>query len=89
MRGKRPAGFRWGLASAFAVAAWVLVALKGSDIAYYVAVGATVSLLQEGIRRWARSKGVPEWTANEAYIARLRRWRRSRHTTSVASRREG
>jgi hypothetical protein len=76
---KRP-GVRWGVAGLCACAAWVIVAVKGTDLAYYFAVGATVSLLQEGTRRWARSKGLPEWSANEAYIARLRRWRRSRET---------
>jgi predicted PurR-regulated permease PerM len=62
----------------FAVAFWVLVAVTGSDIAYYFAVAFTVGLAFERTGQWLRSKGVPEWTANEAYISRLRRWRRSR-----------
>jgi hypothetical protein len=74
---------RWALGNAlFAVAAWVIVGLKDSGIAYYVAVAFTVRLGIDGGWGWARSKGVPEWTANEAYIARLRRWWRSRHTTA-------
>jgi hypothetical protein len=74
---EEPRGFRWTVAGVCAVAAWVLVALKGSDIAYYFAVAFTVDLLLEAARRCARSTGVPEWTANEAYLAQLRRWRRS------------
>jgi len=56
-------------------AAWLLVAVKGGDIAYDFAIGLTVNPLLLAARRWARSRDVPEWTANEAYISRLRRWR--------------
>jgi hypothetical protein len=76
---EKPPSVRWVFVNGlFAVAAWVLVALTGSDIAYYFAIAFTVRLLLDGIQRWARSTGLPEWTANEAYITRLRRWRRSK-----------
>jgi hypothetical protein len=81
---EKPTAFRWRLAGLFAVVSWVVVGVTGSDVTYYLAAGSTVSLAQEGARRWARSKGVPEWAANEAYITRLRRWRRARNTSGGA-----
>jgi hypothetical protein len=35
-------------------------------------------LLGMAIGRVARALGLPTWTANEAYITRLRRWRQQR-----------
>lgn len=64
----------------FAAAFWTVVAVKGSDIAFYFAVAFTVRLTVDGTLQWVRSKGiaVPEWAPNEAYISRVRRWHRSR-----------
>jgi hypothetical protein len=39
---------------------------------------AGIVLIETGIRRFARSREVPKWAADEAYIARLRRWHRTR-----------
>jgi hypothetical protein len=80
---------RWALDAILGGAVWLLVALKGGDIAYEFAVAFTVNPLLFATGRWARSKGVPERTAAEAYISRAWRWRRSRHTTGAASKREG
>jgi hypothetical protein len=79
----------WGVGTGvFVVVGWAFLGMTGSDIAYAFATGCAVALVETGIRRWAGSKGVPEWTANEPYITRLRRRYRSRHTTSVAATRD-
>jgi hypothetical protein len=72
---------RWVVASGlFPITGWVLVAVKGSEMAYSFAIASTAGLLLGATRQWARSKGAPEWAADEAYITRLLRWRRSRYT---------
>jgi predicted PurR-regulated permease PerM len=78
----RPPSRRWVVTHLlFALAFWVVVVVKGTDISYYFAIAFTIRLALDGTWQWLRSKGVPEWTANEAYISRLRRWHRSRTTT--------
>jgi hypothetical protein len=61
-----------------AIACWVVVAVKGSDIAYFVAVAFTYGLVADAGSRWAHATGLPEWRPNEAYLVSLRRWHRSR-----------
>jgi hypothetical protein len=45
---------------------------------WVIPVVAGYVLIEIEIRRFARSRGVPKWTADEAYITRLLRWRRTR-----------
>jgi hypothetical protein len=65
----------------FALASWALVAVKSGDIFPYVfAVVFTLRFPIDAATPWARSVGLPEWSPNEAYVARVRRWLRSRHS---------
>jgi hypothetical protein len=75
---RQAARSRLALEGLFAVASWVVVAVKGGDIAYMFATTYTIGFLVEAARPWARAAGVPEWRADEAYVTRLRRWWRSR-----------
>jgi hypothetical protein len=43
-----------------------------------IPIAAGIVLIEVALRRFARSRGVPKWTADEAYITRLRHWRRTR-----------
>ena len=62
------------------IVAPIVVALIDGDVSWFAVVyGAeALVLLVAGVVR--RRLGLPTWTANEAYISRLRRWHRSRHT---------
>jgi hypothetical protein len=43
-----------------------------------VALGIARIVLTPILRRFRRRHGIPTWTPNEAYLSRLRRWRRDR-----------
>jgi hypothetical protein len=65
----------------FALTCWVLAAVKSGDIFPFVlAVILTLRFLIDAATPWARSVGVPKWSANEAYVVRVRRWLRSRRS---------
>jgi hypothetical protein len=71
---------RIGLTTAGIVAPFILWLATGSVgwLGVIYAVEALVTLL---IRWVARSLGLPAWSANEAYVSRLRRWNQSRRHT--------
>jgi hypothetical protein len=73
---------RQAIAIALAVVYWAIAVLKGTSGGYEIAGVATAWLLVDAARPWMHSRGIPEWTANEAYITRWRRWRHSRHATT-------
>jgi hypothetical protein len=63
----------------FALAFWALVIARGHDFDYFLAGVFTLPLVIDVVARpWLRSRCLPEWRADEAYINRLRRWLRSR-----------
>lgn len=59
------------------LAFWILAPLKGPT-AYPIAGFWTITFIADLLWRRARSRGMPGWTANEAYITRWLRWRRTR-----------
>ncbi len=54
--------------------------IKNTSGAYAFAGAASALMLFRALLPWMRSKGLPEWAADEAYITRLRRWRHSQRT---------
>ncbi len=62
------------------LAFWILALLKGPP-AYAIAGFWTVTVIADLLWRRGRSRGMPGWTANEAYIIRWLRWRRTRQRT--------
>jgi hypothetical protein len=73
-------GARRGLIVMLGVVYWTIAVTKNTTGGYELAGVASAWLLIEAARPWMRSKGLPEWTASEAYITRLRRWRHSKHS---------
>lgn len=59
------------------IAFWIIAGLKNGSFEYGIASLWTFSFLVGAGRFWARSTGAPEWSADEAYVTRWRRWRRS------------
>src|ERR1035441_1180400 len=50
----------------FALALWIVAVMKGTTCAYVVAGLWTLRLPIDAPRGWARSAGMPGWSANEA-----------------------
>ncbi len=73
-------GVRRGLIVLLAVVYWAIAVTKNTSGGYEIAGVATAWLFIEAARPWMHSKGLPEWTASEAYITSWRRWRHSKHS---------
>ena len=66
----------------FAVLAfvWTVAMIRGSTLDYFVAAMLTVVPMVRRVRRWVvRRYELPEASPDEAYVSRLRRWRRGRN----------
>jgi hypothetical protein len=71
-------GSRPGVIVMLAIVYWVAAATENTIGGYAFAGVASVWLVIQAAWPWMRSKGVPEWSASEAYVTRWRRWRRSK-----------
>jgi hypothetical protein len=69
-----------------AVVYWAIAVSRNTIGGYAIAGVGSVGLLIQAAWPWMRSKGVPEWSASEAYITRWRRWQRSKYVSAQATR---